>query len=104
AYVEFSIAEAELLRVRSMLAASSKHTEYPVRILRGSSCASSGKLNFSDTFVNTSTGTVRARAVFPNKDGCLVSGQYLAIELGGLKIPNALAVPKAAVLFGQTGP
>ena len=104
AYVEFSIAEAELLRVRSMLAASSKQSEYPVRILRGSLCESSGKLDFADTFVNTSTGTVRARAVFSNKDGCLVSGQYLAIELGGLKIPNALAVPKAAVLFAQTGP
>lgn len=104
AYVEFSIAEAELLRVRSMLAASSRQTEYPVRILRGSLCESSGKLDFADTFVNTSTGTVRARAVFPNEDGCLVSGQYLAIELGGLKIPNALAVPKAAVLFAQSGP
>lgn len=104
AYVEFSIAEAELLRVRSMLAASSKQTDYPVRILRGSLCESTGKLDFADTFVNTSTGTVRARAVFPNEGGCLVSGQYLAVELGGLKIPNALAVPKAAVLFAQAGP
>ena len=104
AYVEFSIAEAELLRLRSLLASRPGESEYPVRILRGSSCQSTGKLDFADTFVNTSTGTVRARAVFENKDGCLVSGQYLAIELGGLKITNALAVPKAAVLFAQAGP
>jgi membrane fusion protein (multidrug efflux system) len=104
AYVEFSIAEAELLRLRELLERNSKQTQYPVRIVRGSSCESTGKLDFADTFVNTSTGTVRARAVFPNQSGCLVSGQYLAIELSGVQIADALAVSKAAVLFAQTGP
>jgi membrane fusion protein (multidrug efflux system) len=104
AYVEFSIAEAELLRLRELLERNSKQTQYPVRIVRGSTCESTGRLDFADTFVNTSTGTVRARAVFPNQNGCLVSGQYLAIELSGVQIPDALAVSKAAVLFAQTGP
>lgn len=104
AYVEFSIAEAELLRLRELLEAQSKQAQYPVRVVRGSNCASTGKLDFADTFVNTSTGTVRARAVFPNQNGCLVSGQYLAIELSGVQIADALAVPKASVLFAQTGP
>ncbi|MFC4314162.1 efflux RND transporter periplasmic adaptor subunit [Steroidobacter flavus] len=104
AYVEFSIAEAELLRLRELLERNTKQTQYPVRIVRGSTCESTGKLDFADTFVNTSTGTVRARAVFPNQSGCLVSGQYLAIELSGVHIADALAVSKAAVLFAQTGP
>jgi membrane fusion protein (multidrug efflux system) len=102
AYVEFSIAEPEHLRLRQL--AQSQPSDLPVRIVSGSQCNVVGKLDFSDAFVNTSTGTVRARAVFPNKDGCLVSGQYLSIEMTGLAIPNAIAVPKAAMLFSQTGP
>lgn len=102
AYVEFSIAEPEHLRLRALAAA--QPGEYPVRIVSGSRCSITGKMDFNDTFVNTMTGTVRARAVFPNPEGCLISGQYLSIETNGLSIPQAIAVPKAAVLFAQTGP
>lgn len=101
AYVEFSIAEPEMLRLRELT--GDRPADYPVRIVHGSSCQATGVLDFADAFVNPSTGTVRARAVFPNPDGCMVSGQYLSIELSGLKIPAALAVPKSAVLFGQAG-
>lgn len=102
AYVEFSIAEPEHLRLRAL--AETQRPELPVRIVNGSRCNVVGKLDFSDTFVNTATGTVRARAVFSNADGCLVSGQYLSIEMSGLSIPQAIAVPKAAFLFSQAGP
>lgn len=101
AYVEFSIAEPEHLRLRELSRA--QRGDYPVRIVSGSSCDAVGKMDFNDTFVNASTGTVRARAVFPNRDGCLVSGQYLSVEMRGLSIPKAIAVPKAAVLFTQKG-
>jgi len=102
AYVEFSLAEPEHLRLRELH--TSRSAPLAARILGGSACAGSGVLDFSDTFVNPSTGTVRARAVFPNTKGCLVSGQYLSIELSGLTIPQAIAVPKGAVLFSQSGP
>ena len=102
AYVEFSVAEQEHLRLRAL--ALQQPGELPVRIVSGSLCDVTGKLDFADTFVNTATGTVRARAVFPNPDGCMVSGQFLSIETNGLFLPDALAVPKAAVLFAQAGP
>lgn len=102
AYVEFSIAEAEHLRLRTL--AAQQPGELPVRIVSGSLCKVIGKVDFSDTFVNTATGTVRARAIFPNPDGCMVAGQFLSIETNGLSIPDAMAVPKAAVLFAQAGP
>ncbi len=102
AYVEFSIAEPEYLRLRTL--AAPQPAELPVRIVSGSPCGLPGKLDFADTFVNTATGTVRARAVFPNPNGCIVSGQFLSIETTGLSIPNAIAVPKEAVLFAQAGP
>ena len=102
AYVEFSIAEPEHLRLRTL--AAQQPGELPVRIVSGSLCDVTGKVDFSDTFVNPATGTVRARAIFPNPDGCMVSGQFLSIETNGLSIPDAMAVPKAAVLFAQAGP
>ena len=102
AYVEFSIAEPEHLRLRTL--AAKQPGELPVRIVSGSLCDVTGKVDFADTFVNTVTGTVRARAVFPNPDGCMVSGQFLSIETNGLSLPHAMAVPKAAVLFAQAGP
>lgn len=41
--------------------------------------------------------------MFDNPDGCLVSGQFLAIEVTGLTLPQVIAVPKMGVLFGQAG-
>ncbi|HLS80679.1 MAG TPA: efflux RND transporter periplasmic adaptor subunit [Steroidobacter sp.] len=102
AYVEFSIAEPEHLRVRSLVQA--KPGDLPVQIVSGSHCNVVGRMDFSDAFVNPTTGTVRARAIFPNPDGCLVSGQHLSIEMSGLAIQQAIALSKAAVLFTQGGP
>jgi membrane fusion protein (multidrug efflux system) len=79
-------------------------TGITAHITSGSTCKTEGRLDFTDAFVNSATGTVRARAVFPNADGCLVSGQFLALDIAGLSLPDRIAVPKTAVLFGQAGP
>jgi len=101
AYVEFSMTEPEYLRLRELSQQDGAHLS--VRVKNGSTCAGEGHVDFTDSFVNPTTGTVRARAIFANEDGCLVSGQFLAVEVTGLTIPQALAVPKSAVLFGQAG-
>lgn len=106
AYVEFSIAEPEFLRIRALAddgVVNGRPGSRPVRIVGGALCETTGHLDFADTFVNVETGTVRARAVVPNRGGCLLSGQSVAVELGGLVIPRSIAVPKSAVLFGQGG-
>lgn len=101
AYVEFSMTEPEFLRLRALTQDNAANLEVNVR--SGSRCATSGHVDFTDSQVNPATGTVRARAVFANADGCLVSGQFLAIEVSGLSIPQAIALPKSGVLFGQFG-
>lgn len=101
AYVEFSMTEPEFLRLRALTRDDAAKLEVKVR--SGSRCATSGHVDFTDSQVNPATGTVRARAVFANADGCLVSGQFLAIEVSGLSIPQAIALPKSGVLFGQHG-
>lgn len=101
AYVEFSMTEPEFLRLRALT--RDNVATLDVKVRSGSHCAGSGRVDFTDSQVNPTTGTVRARAVFANADGCLVSGQFLAIEVSGLSLPQTIAVPKTGVLFGQHG-
>ncbi len=101
AYAEFSVPEDEFLKMREL--AKVNAGGITAHITSGSTCKTDGKVDFTDTFVNSATGTVRARAIFPNIDGCLVSGQFLALDIAGLSLPNRIAVPKTAVLFGQMG-
>lgn len=101
AYVEFSMTEPEFLRLRAL--SQDNAAALKVNVRSGSRCATSGDVDFTDSQVNPATGTVRARAVFANADGCLISGQFLAIEVSGLSMPQAIAVPKSGVLFGQHG-
>ncbi len=101
AYVEFSMTEPEFLRLRALT--QNDAANLGVKVRSGSRCATTGHVDFTDSQVNPTTGTVRARAVFANADGCLVSGQFLAIEVSGLSIPQAIALPKTGVLFGQAG-
>ncbi|OSM52948.1 hemolysin D, partial [Aeromonas salmonicida subsp. salmonicida] len=60
-----------------------------------------GKLNFSDNRVDPQTGTIRARAIFDNKEGVLLPGQFvrLTIDLGIRK--NAIVVPARAIVQSQ---
>ena len=71
--------------------------------MRAQHQAGLGRVDFTDSVVNPATGTARARAVFGNVDGCLVSGQFLAIEVTGLTLPQVIAIPKKGVQFGQAG-
>jgi multidrug efflux system membrane fusion protein len=56
-----------------------------------------GRLQLIDNQVNTRSGTVRVRAVFDNKDGSLVPGQYVTLRMGRAKSETALLVSERAV-------
>jgi membrane fusion protein (multidrug efflux system) len=102
AFAEFSVPEDEYLRLREF--ARYRPGSVTANITSGSTCKTQGNVDFTDVFVNSSTGTIRARAVFPNTDGCLLSGQFLGVAIEGLTLPDRIVVPKTAVLFGATGP
>jgi RND family efflux transporter MFP subunit len=56
-----------------------------------------GKMNFVDNRLDPDTGTIRARAVFPNADGFLKPGMFARIRIPGSGRYNALLVPDAAI-------
>jgi membrane fusion protein, multidrug efflux system len=56
-----------------------------------------GRLQLIDNQVNTRSGTVRVRAVFDNKDGSLIPGQYVKLRMGRAKSEQAVLVSERAV-------
>ena len=55
-----------------------------------------GRLQLIDNQVNTRSGTVRVRAVFDNKDGSLIPGQYVKLRMGRAKAEPAILVNERA--------
>ncbi|HEY3935582.1 MAG TPA: efflux RND transporter periplasmic adaptor subunit [Gemmatimonadales bacterium] len=62
-----------------------------------------GKLTFLDNNVDSLTGTVLLKAIFPNADGALWPGGLDAVSLQLDVARNALVVPTAAVQNSQNG-
>jgi RND family efflux transporter MFP subunit len=56
-----------------------------------------GKIDFVDNAINTSTGTIRGRAVFDNPDGVFTPGMFGRLRVPGSPPYTALLVPDAAI-------
>ena len=69
----------------------------PVAIATDDDAALHGRMQLIDNQVNTRSGTVRARAVFDNRDGRLIPGQFVRVRLGHAKAENAVLVSESAV-------
>ncbi|MCQ4165992.1 efflux RND transporter periplasmic adaptor subunit [Tahibacter harae] len=60
-----------------------------------------GVMNFVDNELDAGTGTIRARAVFSNKDGLFTPGLFARIRLLGSGAQSALLINDRAVLTDQ---
>ena len=56
-----------------------------------------GKLQLVDNQVDAKSGTVRVRAVFDNKDGTLLPGQFARLRMGHAKSASALLITERAI-------
>jgi membrane fusion protein, multidrug efflux system len=56
-----------------------------------------------DNQIDTTTGTVKVKAIFDNKDGALFPNQFVNIRLILQQRQNALVIPAAAVQTGLQG-
>ncbi len=63
-----------------------------------------GVLTFIDNTVDTSTGTIKLKATFPNTNRKLWPGEFVRVTVRLRTDPNALVVPNQAVQTGQSGP
>jgi membrane fusion protein, multidrug efflux system len=63
-----------------------------------------GSLKTMDNQIDTTTGTIKLRAIFENKDNGLFPNQFVNTRLLVDTIRNAVIVPTSAVLNGSMGP
>jgi len=98
-YVNFSVPEQRLAEVREHMAARQVAVE---ALAPGSDHAAAlGTLIFVDNAVDPSTGTIRMRARFPNKENLLWPGQFVNVSVRLFEQADAIVIPSQAV---QTGP
>ncbi|MGL4249469.1 MAG: efflux RND transporter periplasmic adaptor subunit [Aeromonas sp.] len=106
-YVNFSYSEQDRLNFENSVkkgvieAKDANNWRTHIQLADGSVYPEAGKLNFSDNRVDPQTGTIRARAIFDNKNGVLLPGQFvrMTIDLGTRK--NAIVVPPRAIVQSQ---
>ena len=63
----------------------------------GSVLPRTGHIEFVDPAVDPATGTQAYRATFANGDRALLPGQFVRVQLGGLTVDSAIAIPQRAV-------
>src|SRR6266513_2724899 len=74
----------------------------PVEMETAGGTTHRGRLQLIDNQVNARSGTVRVRAVFDNKDGSLIPGQFAKLRMGQAKTEPALLVSERAVGTDQS--
>ncbi len=109
-YVIFSASENEVMALTNMVESGKIQNPYndsaiyaKVKLGDGNTYKHNGQINFINPTIDTSTGTVKLRAVFPNPDKMIRPGQFLRLVMEGLTRLDALVVPQEAVMQGANG-
>jgi multidrug efflux system membrane fusion protein len=100
-YVSFSVPEKNLSEIRRRMLAGS--LGLTVRMSEGENYPEPGKLAFIENTVDLSTGTIKLKGSFANKEKKLWPGQYVNTTLTLAELPNAVVVPSQAIQTGQQG-
>jgi RND family efflux transporter MFP subunit len=107
-YIYFDMDEATYLKNNRLYfegkRPSSRDTPNPVQVtLTGETKPShDGKVDFLDNRLDIGTGTLRGRAVIPNKDYSILPGQFGRVRLIGSSPYEALLLPDSAIATDQS--
>lgn len=108
-WVRFSVPDEELMKLEHAIADGkvtappAGHREVEIVLADGRALAERGRLTFSDSRIDSSTGAIDLRAELANADGRLVPGQFVRVRVIGIERANAVLIPQRAVLQGQQG-
>lgn len=100
-YVIFSVLESQLSAIQKYKASGSLKTL--VSINENKNKYYSGDLVFIDNTVDSSTGTIKLKASFPNNDRKLWPGQFANVTLVLYQQKDAVVVPSQAIQVGPSG-
>ena len=108
-YVDVTQASTVLLRLQRELAAGKlkkvgdSQAETKLLLEDGTPYAERGKLQFSEVTVDSGTGSITLRAVFPNPQNTLLPGMFVREQLEEGVDENGILVPQRAVAHDPKG-
>ena len=103
-YIEFSVPEEEAALLRARLADQATRKNLQATLLLGNGeHPEKAPVTFIDNAVESTSGTVVARAVLPNKQGSLLPGQFVRVRLEGVALEDVVAIPRKAVMMSPQG-
>jgi multidrug efflux system membrane fusion protein len=100
-YAEFNVNEQSYIQsVRS----TQDQQEMPVELTlaQDTQVIYHGYIHAFDNRLDTSTGTIRARAIFANTDGALTPGMFANVRLGSSTAQATLLIPERAIGTNQS--
>jgi membrane fusion protein, multidrug efflux system len=99
-FVDIPRSSAALLTLRRELAAgglTAASAEVRLTLEDGSAYPHVGLLQFAESVVDASTGTVTVRARFPNPDGLLLPGMYVRARFSPVQAREAILAPQQGI-------
>jgi len=108
-YVDVNESADEVLRLKGEMAsgrldsAGAASAKVKLILSDGTAYPLEGQLRFSEALVDTSTGSVTLRAVFPNPKALLLPGLFVRAELNEGVAPNVILAPQQAVSRDDKG-
>jgi multidrug efflux system membrane fusion protein len=100
-YVVFTLPEASIASIREAMAQGQLHVL--AFAANDEKQIAEGVLNLVDNAVDQTTGTVKLKAEFPNKDKALWPGQFVNAHLVLKLVHNGITVPSVAIQTGPSG-
>jgi RND family efflux transporter MFP subunit len=108
-YVNFNVNERDVLRIRAEIRKRGlsqqdlKKVPVEVGLQTDQGYPHKGHLDYASPTIDSSTGTLAARAVFDNPKRVMLPGMFVRVRVPTETQPNALLVPDAALGNDQSG-
>jgi multidrug efflux system membrane fusion protein len=99
-YVSFSLPEEYLAEIKKYISTGKVKVEV---FTKSEDHLEEGTLTFIDNAIDISTGMIRLKATFANKEKRLWPGQFVDAAMTLTTEPNAIIAPSQALQTGQTG-
>ncbi|MDX2346089.1 MAG: efflux RND transporter periplasmic adaptor subunit [Legionella sp.] len=109
-YVYFNLNEIDLITLRAAIKEQDidekviKQVPVEITLPTGKDYKFKGNLDFINTGLNASTGTLEFRALLPNKELVLLPGLFVQIKIAVESAIPRLTVPDTALQYDQVGP
>ncbi len=108
-YVNFTFSENERLARQNAIASGKllppKNGKYEIELILGDgqTLARTGTIDFISPFIDPTTGNIMYRAVLDNRDGKLLPGQFVKVNVKGMEWKEVAYLPQKTVLTGEKG-